>query len=160
MRFRLALFFSSFSSPTKNASVLKLFLSAHSRSRNTVQPWNLKARVTRLSRRWLTATFSFQNATLLFGGRLQRLHPCQKQPSTNTATLERENTKSGFPGNRGSFIFHPDTPRRTRWARRRFSVVLPCRGFTSDMMRERASVDTRSINVFDDGRSPYCKGRL
>jgi hypothetical protein len=100
-----------------------------------------------VSRRLLTATFKSQNATLLLGGRLHRLHPCQKQPSTKIAIFVDGNTKSGFPGNSVTFIFHPDIARRTKWARKRLSVVRPWRDFTSDMIRERAVGVTRSINV-------------
>jgi hypothetical protein len=131
----------------KRILVRALFLSVHSRTRNTVQPCLLSARATRTSLRLLTTTFKSQNATLLLGGRLHRLHPCQKQPSTKIATFVCANTKSGFPGNSVTFIFHPDIARRTRCARKRLSVVRPWRGFTRDMIRERAVWVTRSIDV-------------
>jgi hypothetical protein len=53
--------------------------------------------------------------------------PCQKQPSTNTASLEAGNKKSGFPRRLPVLRVQPDTPARTSANRNRTSVVrLPC----------------------------------
>lgn len=76
------------------------FLSAHSRTRRTVQLLFLSSRDTSRSRRILRCIFSLQNSTELEGIRWQRGQPCQKQPSTNTASLLLKKTKSGFPKTR------------------------------------------------------------
>jgi hypothetical protein len=127
--------------------VRELSFRVHSRTRNTVQPRLRSNRATLKSRRLFTITFRFQNSTLLLGGRLHFRQPCQKQPSTKMMTLARVNTKSGFPGSSRSFIVQPEIARRMRCARSRFSVVRPWRGFTRDMIRERAVGVTRSIYV-------------
>jgi hypothetical protein len=47
---------------------------------------------------WLPSIFAFQKARFCLGSRKHLGHPCQKQPSTNTATLCFWNEKSGRPG--------------------------------------------------------------
>jgi hypothetical protein len=103
-----------FCTRSRKAPVRRGFLRVHSRTRKTIHPARRNAQETLLSRRLLTIIFAFQNVTLVPGGRLHRLHPCQKQPSTKTTIFGRRNTKSGFPGSVGSFIVHPATARRTR----------------------------------------------
>ena len=129
----------------KSARVHAASFSVHSRTRSTLQPSRRKAEDTLTSRRWLTTILRVQNALLLFGGRLHRVQPCQKHPSTKITIRNRANTKSGLPGNVGSFIVQPDSARATRCALSRLSVVRPCRDLTSDIMRDRAVGDTRSI---------------
>lgn len=50
-------------------------------------------------------------------------HPCQKHPSTKTATRWLAKKKSGVPGTELCRSFHPRTEFRINRARRRFSVV-------------------------------------
>jgi hypothetical protein len=71
---------------------------AHSQMRRTVQPDARKARVTARSRCAFLASFGAQYSMREVGTRPWRGQPCQKQPSTNTATFSAGNTKSGLPG--------------------------------------------------------------
>jgi len=119
-------------------------VSAHSHTRNTVHPIARSSRETLLSRAALRASFVDQKVTRVFGVRRCLGHPCQKQPSTKTATFCARNTKSGFPGN--------GTPRRQPVmldARRRRIIRssverFPC-PFTAAMIALRFARDTVSI---------------
>lgn len=71
-------------------------VSSCSHTRKTRQPAARSARVTSRSRAWLRAIFSRQNFALFFGFVPCLGHPCQKQPSTKTASFSRGKTKSGF----------------------------------------------------------------
>ncbi len=124
--------------------VFEGFLSSHSFTLTTVHPARFSWAETRLSRRRFFATFSFQNAALCCGSTLHR-QPCQKHPSTKTASIDFLKTKSGLPGSLRSFIFQPEIPQHTKCALSRFSVVFPCRDPINDMIRERVFEDTRSI---------------
>ena len=66
-----------------------------SQIRRTFQPRLRRVRVTRRSRDRLAAIFFRQKAALFRGWMKCRGHPCQKQPSTNTASLRARKTKSG-----------------------------------------------------------------
>jgi len=71
-----------------------------SQIRKTLHPAAFSVLPTTLSRTMFLASFAAQNARL-FTGRLECCgHPCQKQPSTKTASLFNRNTKSGFPNKR------------------------------------------------------------
>ena len=71
---------------------------AHSHIRKTVHPDARSARETARSRCAFRASFAVQNATRVFGVRPWRGQPCQKQPSTNTASFAARNMRSGLPG--------------------------------------------------------------
>ena len=72
------------------------FARSHSQIRNTCQPARRNVRVTTRSRALLADNFRRQNARL-FAGLVACLgQPCQKQPSTKTASLNLEKTKSGL----------------------------------------------------------------
>ena len=72
---------------------------AHSHIRKTAHhPDARSARETARSRCAFRASFVAQKATRVFGVRPWRGQPCQKQPSTNTATFCARKTKSGLPG--------------------------------------------------------------
>ena len=75
-----------------------------SQIRSTRQPRFRSVLLTSRSRCTFRASLAFQNATRVFGVRAWRRHPCQKQPSTKTASLAVRKTKSGLPSS--------DTPRR------------------------------------------------
>ena len=75
------------------------------------------------SRLTLRRILAAQNGELFFGMWPQRGQPCQKQPSTKTASLLLTKTKSGFPGKPGRCSFHPLKPALTKANRRRISVV-------------------------------------
>ena len=114
----------------------------------------------RRSRAMLAANFRRQNAAFPFGRVPCRGHPCQKQPSTNTASRAARNTKSGRtrevrriaprpppfrpaerlgalalePGAssaRGTCLRHPVIP----WARSRRASAPSVRAFPRDRMR-------------------------
>jgi len=72
---------------------------------NTIHPRRRSLRWTDLSRRRLVSILRRQNeltCTFHWGKR----KPCQKSPSTNTATRCRRKTKSGLPGNSSSCGTH------------------------------------------------------
>ena len=70
-------------------------LSSCSQMRSTRQPARRNARFTRRSRAMFAANFRRQNAALPFGLVPCCGQPCQKQPSTNTASRCLWKTKSG-----------------------------------------------------------------
>ena len=72
------------------------FRTAHSLILRTVHPSRLRDWATRRSRRLLFSILFRQNSVFVRGKYLQR-QPCQKQPSTNTASLRPGQAKSGFP---------------------------------------------------------------
>ena len=74
---------------------------AHSQILITFQPVLLSVRETCRSRLWLLRTFFSQTRAFRFGVKfLLQLCPCQKQPSTKTASFDRGKTKSGLPNSR------------------------------------------------------------
>lgn len=119
---------------------------AHSQMRKTVQPDARKSRVTSRSRCAFRASFTVQKATRVFGVRPWRGQPCQKQPSTNTATFCARKMKSGFPGS--------GTPRRQPMMRRsrintmsRSSVARFPRARTRDIRSERSATVSVSVTA-------------
>lgn len=74
-------------------------VNACSQIRTTRQPACFKSRLTVRSRCRLPRIFARQNLALCFGQVACAGHPCQKQPSTNTASRARGKTKSGLPAN-------------------------------------------------------------
>ena|SRR5882724_991508 len=118
-------------------------LRRHSFTRTTDHPRSRRDAATLRSRRLLDVIFCRQKRVRVFDNRLQR-HPCQKQPSTKTASRFSKNTKSGFPGNVPQFIFHPEIPAPTKQARSRLSVVFPFWDLTNAIIRERACLVTLS----------------
>ena len=87
------------------------FVSACSQIRTTCHPSDRNVRDTSRSRALFRASFARQNSPFCFGNVPCRGHPCQKQPSTNTATRSLQNTKSGFPNTR-CCRRHPVIPSR------------------------------------------------
>ena len=115
----------------------------HSHIRRTLHPLRLRFCATRTSRLRLSSTFLRQNLTLLFDGLLQRGQPCQKQPSTNSATFKPGQAKSGFPRT-GHCFRYPSKPASRSRAESALSVVLPPELLTEAMIRERTSLGTWS----------------
>ena len=74
--------------------------SAHSHTRSTVHPALRSVRTTSRSRVLLRENFAAQYAARVAGCVACRGQPCQKHPSTNTATFAARKTKSGFPNTR------------------------------------------------------------
>jgi hypothetical protein len=72
------------------------FFNAHSQMRITRQPARRKTRFTSRSRTLFADNFHRQNARLFFGLVACLGQPCQKQPSTNTASRACRKTKSTF----------------------------------------------------------------
>ena len=76
-----------------------LVVRSHSQIRTTRQPCLRRVLVTRRSLARLRSSFDAHQSARFFGrGACFGFgQPCQKQPSTNTATRSRRNTKSGLP---------------------------------------------------------------
>src|ERR1700728_361888 len=107
--------------------------------RTTAQPLCLKARDARLSLRRFPSIFSRQARALVLAVRFRpQSCPCQKQPSTNTATFIRGHAKSGRPGRSWCRRQPPILSPRRRNARR-FSVVAFPLPRTRDMSSPRRS---------------------
>lgn len=121
--------------PTDNISLLV----ECSQTLRTDQPSLLSRLFTRLSRRILASIFLRQNAVFVLGLRFLAhvLHPCQKQPSTNTASLILRKAKSGLPGMDSRLERHPVMPSRLRIARTASSVDFVPRPFIAAMMADR-----------------------
>jgi len=118
-------------------------VTTHSHTRNTFQPWRRSRRETRRSRLRLSETFFRQKPTWLFDGRLQRGQPCQKHPSTKTASRSLRKTKSGHPSN-GRCRRQPLTPCFRKILIRLISVALFPLDRTAAMICDRFSLLTES----------------
>jgi hypothetical protein len=92
--------------------------------------------VTARSRARFRASFGSQYAELLSGFLPWSGQPCQKQPSTKTASRSRWNTKSGLPGN-AEFRRHPAIPFFLKIAASFISVFRFPRDRIADMIDER-----------------------
>jgi hypothetical protein len=99
------------------------------------------------SRLRFRAIFALQYARLVFGMCPHFVHPCQKQPSTKTATRLCGKKKSGTPGMLCWRNFQPPIPRRTRIALKRISVVL----LPADRMARMLSLLARLTRFFTLG---------
>jgi hypothetical protein len=91
----------------------------HSHTRMTIQPWRRRVLATFLSRRQFSAILASQNVWLLLGARRHRGQPCQKHPSTKSATRILGQQKSGVP-RIGYCRRHPISP---RWRSKRASLT-------------------------------------
>jgi hypothetical protein len=107
-------------------------------------------RVTERSRTTFRSILACQYARLSAGIRQCFGHPCQKQPSTNIATRNSGNTKSGLPGIRGCRR-HPRSPACLNITRSRNSVDLFPTDRTRDMIRERSILVNVSAIVVEEG---------
>jgi hypothetical protein len=115
----------------------------HSRTRTTDQPARRSRWETRESRRTFDSIFSLQNL-LLLRGRYLHEHPCQKHPSTNTATFRLGHAKSGRP-TIGQCFRYPRRPAAQRIRPNANSVVRLPFERTEAMIFERTSKETWSI---------------
>lgn len=118
------------------------FLPASVRSRcshtlKTRIPFAFSSRATPRARSLFPSIFDRQYLRLALGNRRHCGHPCQKQPSTKTATWRFGNQKSGWPVTRRGCICQPLIPRLTRANLNRPSVErLPVdRTFDIRMLR-------------------------
>lgn len=112
------------------------FRTVFSQILTTFQPFSLSDRVTRRSLTTLRAIFCSQYARCAFGIRHFVGWPCQKQPSTNTATRAVGNTTSGFPW-REYRRRHPVMPFSRKTVIRQASVERFPPDFTCAMIHER-----------------------
>lgn len=80
-----------------NSLVAFFLVSSCSQIRRTFQPLRRKVKLTSLSLVLLAVSLRDQNSRLFVGIFECFGQPCQKQPSTNTATFNFGNTKSGLP---------------------------------------------------------------
>lgn len=81
------------------------FVTSCSQSRTTVQPIALSSFRFRASLRQVALILASHFSDSLSRHSLKR-HPCQKSPSTNTATMAPRNTRSGRPGRSGTWLSH------------------------------------------------------
>lgn len=107
--------------------------SSCSQTRSTRQPSSRSSRVTRRSRALLLANFSNQNSRRVAGNVACSGQPCQKQPSTNMASLSLGKAKSGVPG-KGKCLRHPLMPNFLNNRARVVSVDLFPRPLTRAMI--------------------------
>jgi hypothetical protein len=95
-----------------------------SQNRKTRTPDFLRAVETLRSRKRFRRIFVRQKALFARGKWPQRRQPCQKQPSTKTASFDWAKKKSGLPGNPLTPTFQPLIPARTNASRKAASVDL------------------------------------
>jgi hypothetical protein len=113
----------------------------------TPTPSCIRARLTARPRAIFPAIFASQYALFCLGIRKQLLQPCQKQPSTKTATFFLANQKSGTPGNSLACNFQPRTRARTSLMRRVSSVDRFPLERTLLICRLRSDLDSVSIHL-------------
>ncbi len=99
-----------------------LVFNSCSQTRTTRTPSRRKSRLITLALRTLLSIFARQYDRLPCGSQRQRLHPCQKHPSTNKAILFAANQKSGLPSTDSECNVHPEILARTKASRSRTSV--------------------------------------
>jgi hypothetical protein len=121
---------------SSNRLVVAGELIRHSLTRRTRHPNCRNVLLTCRSRRRFTRIFSSQKDFLVSGARRQRGHPCQKQPSTNNATLCLGQQKSGVP-RIGRCLRHPPSPMSRNRLTMRSSVERFPLARTADIILER-----------------------
>ena len=101
------------------------FARRHSQMRMTFHPNWRRRRFARRSLAWVREILSCHAFGFVFDVKFLQLCPCQKHPSTKTATFSFKNAKSGRPGS-GWFRLQPvNRHSRKRRARRSSVVLLP-----------------------------------
>src|SRR5260221_8569909 len=121
--------------------------SAHSHTRSTRQPALRNVRVTVRSRCAFRPSFAAHHAARVAGFVAWRGQPCQKQPSTNTASFAARKRKSGLPKT-GALRRQPVMPCSRISAMRRSSVARLPRERMRDMTALRfALVKTSGIGA-------------
>jgi hypothetical protein len=123
------------------------FARSCSHMRTMLQPFLRSERLTHRSRAILAASFFCQNAWLPLGLVECLGHPCQKHPSTKTASRAAVKRKSGFPKT-GCFRRQPTMRCRRKSFRRASSVSLLPWPRMRDMTSERfALVKTSAMRM-------------
>lgn len=115
-----------------------------SQSLITLMPSLERRRLTSLSRAIFRAILVSQYGRFCFGIRKHSSQPCQKQPSTNTATDSIGNQKSGIPAICRAWSFHPLMPALTSSMRSLSSVERFPRERTLLICRLRANFERES----------------
>ena len=127
---------------TRRAHRDALALTSCSQNRITIQRIAASSKFTHLSRARFRLSFGPQYLLLLDGDLECSGHPCQKQPSTNTATRQPINARSGRPGNAACFRYLRPSAQMC-FRKRSSGSVLEDRMLA--MQRLRFSGDIRSI---------------
>ena len=109
----------------------------------TFHPCRRNTLVTLLSLAIFVSIFFFQKLLWVFDN-LLHLQPCQKHPSTKTATFLSSKTKSGFPAKSFAFILHPEIFADAKPARNRLSVERVFLLWIAAMICERFSSENLS----------------
>lgn len=127
--------------------------SSCSQSLITLMPFAERRRLTSFPRATFRAILASQYGRFCFGILKQSLQPCQKQPSTKTATDSIGNQKSGIPVISRGWSFHPLTPALTSSMRNLSSVERLPRARTLLICKLRADFERGSIatRVVADG---------
>lgn len=118
------------------------FRTTHSLILRTVHRSRRRHCATRLSRRLFVSILLRQNSVLVRGRYLQE-QPCQKQPSTKTASFRPGHAKSGLPAT-GQCLRYPLMPAAQRSFASGSSVVVLPREWTAAMILDRTSFATWS----------------
>ena len=123
---------------------------------STFTPSRRSFRFTFFARRTLPLILLFQYSWFWWGIRRQRLQPCQKHPSTKTATRSSANQKSGTPGTSRGCRLHPRIPDLISAILTRTSVERFPFDRTFAISRLRSSLDSGStpfsLHVLSCGR--------
>lgn len=148
-------------------STVKLFLAMEcSQILKIDQPSLLSFLFIRLSLRMFAATFLRQKAALDLGFRflLHILHPCQKHPSTNTASFIFGKMKSGFPGIVATLARHPVSLSFLSMLRTASSVERVPRPFIAAITADRFFFENTSViylqNLFNSGEFAFGQNAL
>src|SRR5260370_10944685 len=112
-------------------------------------PFAFSSRATPRARFLFPSIFDRQYLRFALGSRRHRGHPCQKQPSTKTATRRFGNQKSGCPVTRRGCICQPLIPRLTRASLNRLSVERLPIDRTFDLRKLRSSLLRTSMYACD-----------
>ena len=127
--------------------------------RSTRHPRLLSVRTTRRSRALLRVSLSAQNASLFRGCVACFGQPCQKHPSTKSASRTFPKAKSGFP-NRAAWRRQPTILLRRKIETKASSVALLPRPRTRDMISERFEREKMSMEPTSSLNSSYEPSRL
>lgn len=106
---------------------------------------------------WILAC---QNLARVLGTCPQRGHPCQKHPSTKTATFLRSKNKSGFPGKLTALSRQPEILERTSAIRKASSVVLLFFPRIAAIVRDRTAGTFRNLPAGNFSLSFFSKVAL
>ena len=129
------------------ATTLLILLRSHCHTLIILHPFARKPRSTLTSRARLLSIFAFQNALLDFGMRRHFGQPCQKQPSTKTASFCFRNAKSGVPST-GKCLRQPLMRLDRRCLERTCSVAALFLPRIRDIISDRFERENTSIAQF------------